>query len=1053
MAAPLKYLPPANFTVAPQAVLNQVAAPSRAQDQQATLAAENAPLRVTVGTDRIGAHVAYALAYQGKLVLLCVWGLGEIDSISDIEIDGADAPAAVAATHYTGTSTQPVDSLLAAAFAAQTPPKSWTSALPGIAYSVFLVPPGLGTGFPNITALIAGLRLYDPRKDRSSNWVQFSEDVTGNTAGVGWAVNQVTRASNVAAAPDGATTADQVTDNNTAASALCWNQTLYTMQPGAQFCVACYLKNISATKGVLNCSSATVDYEVAFTWSAGAPSALTPNNAAVTNARAEAVGAGWYRLSYTVTPGADAAPLNYTPIRYFPNGRSSPSTASTYIWGLSLNEGAELLPYVPVGPALGTHRRDDPATWEPSGNPSLALARFIENDDGFGMARTVSRGSLIVAANANDELVGGEKRRLIGLTLDAVQPDRSWVEALRTYAGCFVVGLATAEVKLVPDRPRAAVRTLDFNAGDILDYGGIEQADILQSPTFVQVQWRDTTSNPWRDTYGPGAYAPGVAAGTADYIPSQVALPGIRRRSQAAREEIERVNKLNLANLSLWVDVFDEALALEVGDRVDVILPDLGATAKPMVVARIEGEYGRYRLSLIEYDPAVYSDAIVAEPTWSDTTLPTPANPPAPTNLLLTEEWSTAADGANRTRIRATWTGVTYPFLHDYRVTIRQGASIIDTIPAATAEARSGTLVEGQLYQVDVQTISTSGAASAALSATRTLTGSTTPPGNVTTWYTALEAGGKVLLAWAPVAGVTRYRVKYGATGGSYATATLIDDFDATTKEIAGIPPGTWRFYLVALSRAGLESLVPLTRDIVVTLDTNVLNTSHTFTSPSLTNMAYTQPDRTAPGYWITDFADGFGFGHADTNNATGTFADLSGTIFADPHTAGTSGWESESWDFGAVTAGDWNISIAAAALSGSGAIKVRLSTDNATWTDTAWTGAPVKAAARYMRIRVEGTGTIQVMQGASATVTVVKRRDANGGRVVTTNASGAKTVTLAGNYVLGAPQVSLKGTTAGSVRWDNLVLGAGTNSFDIYAFNSAGAQIAADVSWAFEGI
>lgn len=1054
MATPLKYLPPVTFSVAPQGTLNQVAAASRAQDQQATLAAENAPLRVTFGRDRIGAQIAYALAYQGKLVLVCVWGLGEIDAIERIDIDDQPMPSSVVATHYTGTQAQTVNATLVAAFAAQVPAKVWTSALPGIAYSVLVVPPGIGSGFPQVAAVLRGLRLYDPRQDKRNNWVQWSEDTSGAGAGLGWNTDNVTLQSNQTTAPDGTATADRITDNNTAGGAHCWNQTLFQAQNGVPFCVAIHVKNINAVRGTLNCSTATVDYEVSFNWAAGVPTGFTAS-AGVSGAIATALGNGWYRVAFVVTAGADADVPSYIPIRYLPNGRSSASTASNYLWGVTLNEGAELVPYIKTGAVLGTQEAAVPATWAYSDNPALAIGRFLAGESGFGMGKTVNTASLMAAANACDEMVGSEKRRLIGITLDQVQSDKSWLEALRTYAGCIVTGLAEAEVKLVPDRPREAVRTIDFNAGQILDYGGIELRDITQAPTFVTVQWRDTTSTPWRDAFGPGAYVAGVVDGSVDYVPSQVALPGIRRRSQAAREEIERLNKLTLANLSCWIDVFDEQVALEVGDRVDVVLPDFGATAKPMVIAAITGEYGRFRLSLLEYEPAVYSDAVVAEPTWSDTTLPTPANPPASVGPLgLTEEGFTTADGANHTRVKATWTAPVYPFLATYRITVRQGASIIDTLTAATPEARTGTLQEGLAYQIDVQVTSTSGAVSAALSGAITVTGSSTPPGNPSAWVTAIEAGGTVFLAWLPVAGSTRYRLKVGSQGGTYAAATRIDDLDGTTYQAVGLPAGPQRIWLAALNRAGsLESAAPIYRDVVVTLDPALLVTNKTFAAPALSAMSYFKADRTLAGAWITDFGDGFGFGHADTNDATGTFADLAGTPFAHPHTAGTSAWESESWDLASSIAGSWTTDVAVTNLSGTATIKIRLSPDNSAWTDYTYTGAPIAATGRYARVRVETAGTMQIAEPVSAAVTVAARRDPNAG-TVTTSASAAVTVTLANKYIQ-AKTIALtpKGTTAKTVTYDNVVLGAGTNSFDVYAFNAAGAQIAADVSWAFEGI
>ena len=848
------YLPQVTFTaaqLAPRDTLVRTAQP--VAETLATLAADNAPLRVLYGRVLVGAQVVQALAYQGKLVLVCRWGKAPIDAIEQVFIDDAAAPASVTVRHYLGGPHAP-DATLVAAWAAQSPPRTYADAPQGTAYSVLVIPPGLGYGFPRVSARIRGRKLYDDR--------------TGLT-----------------------------------------------------------------------------------------------------------------------------------------------------VW---------------------------------SDNPALAVADFARDTTGYGMGLTVDSSSVIAAANACDELVVGEKRRTFGLAIEEPQDCGDWLDTLRTYAGCLIDRSGDA-LRLIPDRPAAVAGTLDSAAGQIRALRSLKKRGLRNVPTVMTVIYTDTTTTPWREARVT-VKAAGVDSGAVDWRPSDVPLPGIQRRSQAVREATERLNHLTLEDLTCEVEAFDEALVYEIGDILQITHP-VGLDGKRFRILGIGRAASRPVFRLVEYDPAVYSNAIVDEPTWTDTTLPTPSSPPAPTALVLAEEGYTTADGATHTRIRATWGGVTYAFLRDYRITVRQGAAVLATLTSATAEARTGALQEGLNYQIDVQTISTAGIASAVLSAALMVTGAGTPPPNVTSWITALEAGGRVILSWLAPAGVTRFRLAYGPTAGSYATATRIDDFDGSYREITTIPAGTWRFYLVALSRAGLESAVPLTRDITVTLDSNVLITEHTFTTPTLTNLTANQPDRTAPGWYITDFGDGIGFGHADTNNSTGTFADLATTVFAHPHTAGTSTFETESWDFGAITAGAWAIDVDVTDLAGTATVELRLSDNGSSWTDHAWTGTPVQASGRFLRARVSTSGTMQVGQGARASVVVAKRRDPNGGKVVTTSASGPTTVTLAGKYVLGAPLVSLRGSAAGSVRWDNLTLGTGTNSFDIYAFDAGGSQIAADVAWTFEGI
>ena len=80
-----------------------------------TLAADNSPLRVIYGLDRLPARVANALIYEGKLLLQVVWGEGVIEGVQSVTIGDVAMPASVTATHYTGTSGQTVDATMVAA--------------------------------------------------------------------------------------------------------------------------------------------------------------------------------------------------------------------------------------------------------------------------------------------------------------------------------------------------------------------------------------------------------------------------------------------------------------------------------------------------------------------------------------------------------------------------------------------------------------------------------------------------------------------------------------------------------------------------------------------------------------------------------------------------------------------------------------------------------------------------------------------------------------------------------------------------------------------------
>ena len=129
----------------------------RARQSQATVAGANSLLPLIYGTRRVGARVGAIVPYGEKLVVLAAWCSGEVNSVGTLLIDDKTLEGGIVATNYTGTSSQTADPTLIAAYAAAG--KSYTDALPGVAYTVYSFPPRKSAGFPRMTALIGGLKI------------------------------------------------------------------------------------------------------------------------------------------------------------------------------------------------------------------------------------------------------------------------------------------------------------------------------------------------------------------------------------------------------------------------------------------------------------------------------------------------------------------------------------------------------------------------------------------------------------------------------------------------------------------------------------------------------------------------------------------------------------------------------------------------------------------------------------------------------------------------------------------------------------------------------
>lgn len=345
--------------------------------------------------------------------------------------------------------------------------------------------------------------------------------------------------------------------------------------------------------------------------------------------------------------GGGTAPINGNVRNY--TGKTA-QTADTLLIDAFAGQGltyADNLPgicysviYVPTGTSTGFPRINAKirglkvwtgATTEWSDNPAYCLADFITHAT-YGAKRTVDWASVASVAADCNALVGGEKRRTLNLALETVQPVQSWLDTLRTYAGCWITQDG-ADLKLIADKAGSVVASISHAAGQIKTIGQVKKRGVQSVPTVMSLTYTDTTALP----YKPGTvtvYADGVLAGTTPRRESTVSLPGINRYSQAKREAIERLNKLALNDLSMTLGVFDDALALEVGDIVEVTHP-MGFSAKKLRVQSVVGEYGRFELGLLEYDPAVYDDTVATAPTWVDTDLPDPVAAFADTALAL----------------------------------------------------------------------------------------------------------------------------------------------------------------------------------------------------------------------------------------------------------------------------------------------------------------------------------------------------------------------------------------------------------------------------------
>ena len=589
-----------------------------------------------------------------------------------------------------------------------------------------------------------------------------------------------------------------------------------------------------------------------------------------------------------------------------------------------------------------------PAQW--SDNPAYCLADFITNSV-YGMMRTVDWTSVTAVAADCNVLAGGvEKLRTLNLALEVVQPVQNWLDTLRTYAGCWVVP-SGVDFKFISDKVPVAgvVASYIHDSGTIQAIGGVKKRGVQSMPTVMTITYTDTGATPYRNSTVT-VYAAGVLAGTTPRRESAVTLPGVTRYSQAYREAVERLNKLLLNDLSMSLNVFDAALAREVGDVVAVTHP-LGFAAKQMRVMSVSGDYGRFTLGLVEYDPAVYDASVATGPTWVDTNLPNPTSPPAITAVAMVEEVFQLENGTWASRWRVTWAAAPYSFLANYRAELWAGASLIHSNSVLNNVWPTPAVQEGVVYTAKIAAVSSIGSVGAWGTQSGTALGKQLIPGNVPS-VSAFEAGGRVYITWLPAIDIDiwRYEVRYGAVGGAWATATLIDRVDALRLQSDQVPTGVWTLYVKAIDSVQQYSAAAASVGVTVTSDANSFLVSTKFQSaPALTNMAAFWRGRTDPNtYFVTE--DGAMAGAKFPAGAS-TYA----SIAAAYHAAITSTWLGEVEDFGLLLGGNWTGVATVQDLNpGAGGHLSYLgwSLDGSAWTYPA--GLSQKLNARFARMKHE---------------------------------------------------------------------------------------------------
>ncbi|MBK8872358.1 MAG: hypothetical protein IPN19_15330 [Elusimicrobia bacterium] len=325
------------------------------------------------------------------------------------------------------------------------------------------------------------------------------------------------------------------------------------------------------------------------------------------------------------------------------------------------------------------------------------------------------------------------------------------------------------------------------------------------------------------------------------------------------------------------------------------------------------------------------------------------------------------------------------------------------------------------------------------------------PPTDIMALW-AVEVGGEVRLSWPPAydTDIWRYEIRGGASG-TWDTARLIDRVDGLRLMTRDVQPGPWRFWIKALDAVGQYSTNATYADVVVTLDDNQFFVgSYTTSIAAGAVNIYSNTDRFGQmTAWSEKSA-------VTVNTLWPNVANTYTNLACSYSTGASSSLTTTTWDIGTAGSADAYSGTLTAdlssiiAMSGTITTTLQASLDNTNWTN--FTNNPIKATLAYARINVAAATGNGLLLRIAPTLRLDINATEESGRV-TTNASGAKTVTLANSYAARRRHpISWPESVPLTAVYDNIVLGT-PSRFDIWLFDGNGSQLAGDVSWRFLGV
>ncbi len=809
-----------------------------ASQRQISVTAEGSIIPVTVGRDKVGGYITDVLVYQNKLVIMAVWGVGPNEAVENVYFGDQEWTGIV--RHYLGGNAEATDATLSAARA------KYTANPTDICFSVIEVTATDTLESLNLSAIIKGRNdIFDPRlpswgaiqTDHAGDgkilwgdvlnvttgdfsvefrlkWLGTSGTSTnpifkkqlgvGDVAFPGWSVWADSAQSLNFSISDGTNEVDELSG--------------HTLSIGDDIHVAMtvdrtgdlvrfFIDGLQISGSPFDSSAVTGSLTNTSNLQSGRP-ATTTDGFVIDEIRF------WNDIR---TPAEILANLN--------NEVDETDSSLKGYWRLNEKSGTTAFDSKGSndGTISGAASFVDALDVLPDGadaytsNPSLVQGWFVddilgETTNKFDLARAADFNSEALATLSGNPIADrGIYRRRIGLTARRAIKKGRWLTVFQEYAQVFLARDG-ASVRMIPNEDGATVDTVIVK--DVIEGTFTKKVNgLARVPNQVTVVYTDINDTDWKDlpvsTPTPGGGVP--------IREQRVSMPGIQSLAQATRYGIERLNKYTLSRLSGGFDMRDDGLKF-IGAEIIALTDVEGASAKKVRLnAPRFRDKGRFALTWNEHDPLMFSNTVVAEPSISDTGLPSPNNVP---NVVLSTvslpdlnpkvnepQFQT---GIYLSTINVRWDALAnYPFDHSFELVLKQAGTVVGSVLTTELSGNIGPLEEGLTYDIEVKAIGVFGVKSAtAASASIIVDGKNFPPTDVLN-FIAFGVGGEIRMRWDNAVdniAIWRYEIRYGSSGVSWAAATFLTRTDSLQHTSTDVAAGTYDVLIKAIDNAFNES-------------------------------------------------------------------------------------------------------------------------------------------------------------------------------------------------------------------------------------------------------